>query len=159
MDAFFRELAEETRIIRTAVHPDRWGSFAASYQLQWSYIRFDVGSKKIVPRFPGIYCFHIGCSQSSLPVVGYTLYVGITGRTLRKRYTEYLREKNDPNGRFPVRKFLNVFEGELTFACAVVDPKSVDLDRLETDLGGALVPPYSRKDLPTRIKERRSAWQ
>jgi hypothetical protein len=158
MDAFFRELSDEHRIIKTAIHPNRWTLFSATYTLNWVYAPFDPSSRNVISRNPGVYCFHIGYVNKGLPDVGYALYVGITTRPLRTRYGEYLREKDDPEGRFPVRKFLNVFVNELTFAYAPVDPSSVDLDRLELDLGGALMPPYSRKDLPARIKQRRSAW-
>jgi hypothetical protein len=160
MDAFLEELSShENRRIRTAIHPQLWTSFVVAYDLEWQYLPFNEYSQSGVPALPGVYCFYIGHSYKSLPRVGYVMYHGITVRTLRQRYGEYLREKNDAKGRVSIRKLLKVFEGELEFACASVDTRSVDLTKLELELGGALMPPYSVKDLPAEIKAARNAWQ
>lgn len=158
MDAFYQALWDEHRIFTTAIHPQRWATFAGQYNLNWLYVPFEPAEQVTVPAVPGVYCFHIGHRYQSLPVLGFVLYHGITRRTLRERYGEYLQEKDDPEGRFTIRKMLKVFEHELTFACATVDPDAIDLSKLELDLGGATVPHYAVKDLPADVKARRNAW-
>jgi len=160
MDAFLENLSEgQLRVIKTAIYPQRWQEFEDKYDLDWHYTKFEPGSYTKVATSPGVYCFHIGHAHNNIPPMGQSLYGGITTRTLRIRCREYLVEKDNDEGRIYVRKFLKVFEGELDFAWAIVDPKVYDLRQLEKDMNGAMMPPYSRKDFDAKVRGERAAWQ
>lgn len=159
MQAFLDELsAGERRIIRVALHPDRWTTFAAKYALTWQIVPFKTGGSNQVPAESGFYCFVVANVAMELPLVLYPLYAGETG-DLRRRYKDYLRERNSHRGRDHVRKFLNVFWGEVSFAFAPLDSDAAVRRLVERDLNDALMPSFSIKDFSARVKARRGAWQ
>lgn len=149
----------ELRIVKTQVFPERWREFCGNYDLEWAYTPFDVDHVDEVGGSPGVYCFHVGHDFDRLPPFGLSLYGGITKRSLRTRCREYVLERDAENGRFWVRKFLNVFDGELTFAWSEVDLELVNIDQLERDFNDAMMPPYSRRDFSADVRAGRNAWQ
>ena len=70
----------------------------------------------------------------------------------------YFSEKDADNGRIWVRKFLNVFEGELTLGWSEVDTMITDLKALEKDFNDAMMPHYSVKDFSAEVRAGRNAW-
>lgn len=168
MDAFFEDMDElNRRTIKCAPYPSKWKKFSDRYDLAWKKVEFSEEKKEQIPEKPGIYCFFVGHEFGALPPVGYALYVGIVGisekqkslRTLRRRYAEYLSEKDNPAGRNHVRWFLNVFKGELVFLCAVSDMSPDDLKAMERALNDALMPPFSKRDFSAAVATQRNAWQ
>jgi hypothetical protein len=121
-----------------------------------------------VPDSPGVYCFFVGHPHASVPPAGYPLYVGSTGlskkqnavrRTLRDRFGDYLKEKDDPKGRLNIRLFLRTFAGEVTFLCSPGTLPADQMLELEKQLNDALMPPYSIRDFSGQIRRQRNAWQ
>jgi hypothetical protein len=166
MDAFLALDELNRRTLRCAPYPERWKRFANAHSLAWQSITFTKANRRNVPNEPGIYCFVVGHTFISLPPVGYPLYVGVVGtskksrdRTLRERFGEYTREKDNPRGRLHVRNFLRAFDGELTFFCAPWHVKPADLLKTEKLLNDALMPPYSVKDFTATTRAQRNAWQ
>lgn len=160
MDAFLLGLAEEdSRLVKMQPWPKRWADFHAKHQLVWTHFQFAPSSANVIPTVPGLYCFFVGQPPASLPPVGYPMYVGKTERTLRIRFGEYLREQNDPGGRVRVRKFLNVFEGELYFSCTPFNGTAAQVKEVETDLHNALMPAYSDIGYSAEVRQKRQAWQ
>jgi hypothetical protein len=159
VQAFLDELsAGERRVIRTAVHPERWTAFSQNYQLVWQIVPFGRNGASQVPEVPGFYCFIVANGAAQLPLVLYPLYAGETGN-LRQRYRNYLRDKDRKGARIHVRKFLNVFWGEATFAFATHDVDRRARLTIEKQLNDALMPPYSIKDFSAEVKAARGAWQ
>ncbi len=164
MDAFFELDELNRRTLRCAPYPERWKRFSSAHKLSWRSIAFSKTNRWRVPKEPGIYCFIVGHRIKSLPPVGYPLYVGVVGtkgtdRTLRQRFAEYVREKDDPGGRLHVRQFLRVFEGELAFFCAPWHVQPAKLLKSEKLLNDALMPAYSQKDFTATTSAQRRAWQ
>ena len=163
MDAFLEEQAAHgLRIIRCVPYPTKWEAFAKKHMLSWISVAFETGGAAAVPETAGFYCFFVGPALAALPPAGYPLYVGETGN-LRKRYGNYLIEKNSKTGREHVRKFLKVFEGEVRFAYAVwpttsPPPTKTGLRAIEKELNDALMPFYSRKDFTANVKAKIGAW-
>lgn len=87
------------------------------------------------------------------------MYLGKTERTLRERFGEYLTEQGDPNGRVHVRKFLRVFEGELSFVCTLFDGSHEQVRAIETSLLDALMPAYSDSGYSAEVRAGKGAWQ
>lgn len=160
MRAFLEGLAGlELRLIRCQPIPARWVAFHSANALTWDEIPFNAQSLQTVPQVQGVYCFVVGPPPTSLPSVRYPMYVGQTKRTLRQRFQEYLRERDDPAGRYHVRKFLNVFDGELTFMCAQFSGTYQALVRMERDVMDAVMPAYSDRGYSAEVRAGRGAWQ
>ena len=159
MDAFLQGLAEgEQRLVTMQPWPKRWADFDARHTFVWSHFDFDRSTAPTIPDQPGFYVFFVGLPPVSLPPVGYPLYVGKTERTLRVRFSEYLREQHSARGRVRVRKFLSVFEGELYFSCAPFHGTPAEVKAVETELHNALMPPYSDIGFSADVREGRQAW-
>ena len=159
MNAFLLGIGEdELRLVKMQPWPKRWADFHAKHALTWTHFTFAAGSRAAIPTVPGLYCFFVGLPPGSLPPVGYPMYVGKTERTLRLRFGEYLREQHDDLGRVRVRKFLNVFEGELYFSCTPFSGTPAQVKEIETDLHNALMPAYSDVGYSAEIRQKRQAW-
>lgn len=72
---------------------------------------------------------------------------------------KYFSEKDARGGRLAVRKFLHVFEGDLTLVWSDIDPAVFDIIQLEKDFNDAMMPPYSRRDFSAEVRAARGAWQ
>lgn len=158
MDAFYQQLIDEHRLIRCQPQPRRWGAFSQAHELVWQTIPFRRGGGGALPETSGFYCFIITNTMPNLPLVCFPLYAGET-ENLRRRYRNYVTEKNSATGRFHIRKFLNVFSGETVFSFAPYEAEKADLMRIEKKLNDALMPPYSRRDYSADVKAARGAWQ
>ena len=158
VDAFFEQLIDEHRVIRCQPQPRRWQSFSKAYNLNWQTVPFRRGGGAALPEVSGFYCFVVYSALPNLPPVYYPLYAGET-ENLRKRYRNYVTEKNSPTGRFHVRKFLKVFSGEAVFTFAPYATDKAGLRRIEKKLNDALMPPYSKKDYSAEVKAPKEAWQ
>lgn len=158
VDAFLENLAlGHLRLLRCQPQPRRWLSFSQAHNLNWQSIPFRRGGGAGLPEASGFYCFVVANTLPNLPQVLYPLYAGET-ENLRRRYSNYVTEKNAANGRVHVRKFLKVFSGETVFSFAPYDADKVALQRLEKKLNDALMPPYSRRDFSADVKAERGAW-
>lgn len=158
MKAFLEGLGLEHRLITCQPIPARWAAFEARDDLTWTSIPFEAAAVDQVPQGHGFYCFFVGPPPNALPAVGYPLYLGRTWRTLRQRFREYLREQNDPGGRYHVRKFLNVFEGELAFMCTEFNGTYDELVATERALLDAMMPAYSDSGYSAEVRAGRGAW-
>jgi hypothetical protein len=159
LDAFLADLfADEARIIKCAPHPKRWQDFAGKHQLAWHSCPFKRNGSAAVPAEPGFYCFVVANAAPNLPAVFFPLYAGET-ENLQRRYGDYIREKSSPKGRVQVRKFLNVFSGEVAFAFAPYASDTATRRSVEKELNDALMPPYSQKDFSAEVKRKKAAWQ
>lgn len=158
-NAFLNQVAAaEARVVKTALFPARWNAFSAVHKLDWKSVDFNESGKASVDDKSGVYCFHVGHAYTELPIIGVALYGGETVN-LRTRYGQYMQEKTKPDGRVGVKKFLNVFEGELVFRWAVVDEPKATLRVLERALNDALMPAYSIRDFSAEVKAGKDAWQ
>ena len=156
---FLEEVAiNELRIVRTQLFPSRWHDFCDQYSLAWNYTPFVREQVANISEAPGVYCFHIGHNLNCLPPIGLSLYGGITTASLRARCLNYFWEKDSVLGRFWVRKFLQVFEGELVFGWSEVDSNAVSLGILEKDFNDAMMPHYSVRDFSADVRAGRNAW-
>ncbi|MGD9537120.1 MAG: hypothetical protein AB7P52_05125 [Alphaproteobacteria bacterium] len=140
--------------------PERWDGSRVDTDLDWQVLKFEPGNRDHVPEERGVYAFVVKRENGHFPPHGYIMYIGITGhqaaqRTLRKRFGDYLREKNK-NKRPRVHFMLNRYESDLYFFFVPID-ENVDLAKLEIDLNDAIVPPVGRKDFSASIKALRDA--
>ena len=157
---FLEQLTElDSRTVRIALFPDRWRIFCDQYRPDWHHTPFVPEEVSKISDGPGVYCFHVGHGLACLPPLGLSLYGGISEVSLRRRCMRYFSEKNAKDGRLSVRRFLHVFEGELTLVWSEIDMTMFDIKQLEKDFNDAMMPPYSRRDFSAELRDARGAWQ
>jgi hypothetical protein len=144
------EIATDMR--RFYISPARWRTSRVSFPLVWSRVRFSAANRKNVPAKKGVYAFIVRHRNNHYPPHGYIMYIGITHRTLRTRYGDYLQEKvRDKRPR--VHYMLNKYEDDLYFYFVAFDGDAVDLAKLEVDLNDSILPPIVVKDFTAEIRQ------
>lgn len=158
MNPFLIGLAKNRyRRIICEPHPKRWTKFCNDFHLNWQAVPFRRGGAAVLPQAAGFYCFFVGEPPAHLPRVLFPLYAGETV-DLRRRYQDYVREKNNPDGRIPVREMLHVFSGEVGFAYALFAGERPERLAIEKQLNDALMPWYGTKDFSADVKRGRRPW-
>lgn len=133
--------------------------------LNWSSIPYGVDDINNVPDDRrGIYAFAVCKESAVLPPHCYVLYIGIAGRksdrSLRERYRDYLNAKKILK-RDRIARMIGVWRSVLRFYYAPVDDgvTTEQLEELEKQLNGTLLPPLSEGDLEAGIKRKRRAFR
>ena len=78
------------------------------------------------------------------PKTEYLMYIGMTGRSFRKRYAEYLDRELQRFGRTLIGRMLEKWCGHLWFHYASIEDKNL-IDPIEEALLNACIPPYNQK--------------
>jgi hypothetical protein len=134
---------------------EKWDSYVnPSIELNWNCVKLEENSKNLIPTGKGIYALIIEPRISQFPSFGYLVYIGQTGyesnRDLRKRFTDYLREKNKKK-RPKIYFLLNKWDDYIYFYYAEVDTNEVNLIELEQKLLDTFLPPYSDRGFSAEI--------
>ena len=134
--------------------------------LDWDYIPYGEDQIEKVPENNrGIYAFCICQESDVLPIHRYVMYIGIAGRqsnrSLRERYKDYLNAKKLMKRSARVRRLFGEWSSMLRFYFAPVSDEvsSEQLEQIEKELNGALLPPMSKGDLEADVKQQRDAFQ
>lgn len=132
-----RELKGYTHQVR--LWPKQWKTVAGMRPLNWQTFRFRSVSRRLIPDAPGVYTFVINPMVTNHPQ-RYLCYVGMTERSLRARFSEYLEESESDTARPKVLFLLNNWNKNIEFCCVVhpTNPK-----QLEDHLLGAFLPPFN----------------
>ena len=133
-------------------------------ELQWDSINYgDAEIERVPDDKRGVYAFAIAHENQVLPPHGYILYIGIAGRrsrrSIRARYRDYLNEKKILE-RARIARMIGHWSHVLRFYFAPVndDLSSEDLEKIETQLNTALLPPFSEGDVEADVKKKRRAF-
>lgn len=128
--------------------PDQWRTLDIP-NLEWKNVKFNLDNKELIPKERGVYTFVIKHDNALFPGHGYIAYIGLTGdrneRTLRIRYSDYLRDQKRPK-RVNIYELLNKWKDDIYFSYAVIPDKQISLSDIETKLLDSLVPPFNKKD-------------
>jgi hypothetical protein len=141
-DALLAEFkAEDEGLYEFKLYPQLWKSeeLASYYKdRKWDVVKF-TDPPPPLPEVSGIYMFVVGPYCGGIKDHSYIFYVGKT-KCIRKRYSEYLREKAGigDNPRKEIVMFLNDFESYIYFHFTQV-PEG-ELDRAERLLKDNLTP-------------------
>lgn len=134
--------------------------------LKWHSIKFDPPEfDKLPDNKRGVYALVLYEPNAMLPPHGYVLYIGIAGRdsdrSLRERCKDYLNEKKLIKDREGIAYIIGNWGDILHLFYAPVDSNvsSADLQQLEKELNGALLPPYSRGDIEAKTKKQQKAFK
>lgn len=133
--------------------------------LNWMSVPYGEDDVNTVPDDRrGIYAFAVCKESPVLPPHCYVLYIGIAGRksdrSLRSRYKDYLNVKKVLK-RDRIARMVGTWRTVLRFYYAPVDEHvtSEQLEELEKELNGTLLPPLSEGDLEAGIKRQRRAFK
>lgn len=160
MEAFMQDvLLEDARRFTSQPMPLEWEKFAKKHKFKWSQVHFHGDNATKVPTKPGFYCFFIGVAPAALPPIGYPLYVGKTERTLRVRFGDYVREKKKVHGRLHIRRFLHIFENELTFYYTPFSGTKKSILKIESELHDALRPPFCQIGFSAEVGKKMKAFR
>lgn len=126
--------------------------------LNWESIDYGDADIERVPNDKrGIYAFVVQRPHPVFPPHGYIMYIGIAGRksdrNLRARYRDYLRPAKIAK-RDGITRLIGTWHQVLKFYFAPVGDgvTSEDLEKLETQLNNAFMPPFSYGDIDAGLK-------
>ena len=116
--------------------PVQWQQYRDNHD--WKIIELRSDRRNRIPSAPGIYSLVIQPSIANHPACSYLMYIG-KASSLKKRYSDYLYEKNRETGRPKIFRMLNLYEKYVFFCYTFVDKSK--LDTVEQNLINAFLPP------------------
>jgi len=138
------------------LHPEMWASLKLTEKLEWNSVPFGVDPSH-VPEIMGVYAFVLSIHQDFFPINGYIMYIGkcgaenqSTNRTIRKRYTEYLKEKVKLK-RPRIYDMVNKWKDNLYFTFAEIK-KTDRIGYTEDQLINSIIPPANAADFKAEIR-------
>ena len=137
--------------------PKLWSEYTLPIVFNWQVHPFVETEIPNIPECPGIYAFLIQPGIASFHCASYLMYIGKTERTLKKRFKEYISEKQKETRRPKIVRLLNKYQGYLYFCCSTIDP-SISIDDVEKALLNAFLPPCNDQ-FPARISRVIGAFQ
>ena len=132
-----------------------WQSYNLSDSFAWESHPFQKDQLKHIPSESGIYSFVIQPAIALYPACSYLMYIGLTG-CLRKRFSDYLYEQNNPFGRPKILRLLNKYKGYLHFCYSIVNERE-RLKEIEDALIKAFYPPCNDK-YPVELNRAKGAF-
>jgi hypothetical protein len=135
--------------------PSLWSALTTP-SLSWTAYPFKDASQSQVPAQPGVYAFLIVPNAAGDLNVSYLMYIGETGRTLRQRFSEYLREARSERIRPKLLRIMALYPDHLFFACAPL-PSNVSPRDVEAALLEAFLPP-GNDQVPASVRRARKAF-
>lgn len=136
--------------------PQEWEAFNLPDAFDWEIHPFQQEQVEHIPSEPGIYSFVIQPRIAGYPACSYLMYIGKTRRTLRVRFSEYLREQRNPAGRSNILRLLHKYRGYLHF-CSTVIPETERIHEIEDALITSFVPPCNEQ-LPSGVRRVRGVF-
>jgi hypothetical protein len=154
-DLDFKEEANISQHIKKfLLLPDFWSESTNQLptKLSWNCKEFNKTNLPKIPASKGIYAFVLVPKYNNFIETKYLFYTGKTNRTLRKRYKDYLNEKEGKGKpRKKVFKMLNQYNGHLYFYYSEIT-NSLDVDKCEECLINTFVPHVNTQIPKAKIK-------
>ncbi len=136
------------------LYPQKWEDREKhiSQKLSWKFIKFDEKNRDKVPDEKGIYCLVVKPKAPNFFETRYLFYVGQTKRTLRIRYTEYIRDQQGKGKpRHKIYELLKLYANCIYFYFSIVSIDE-DIDDIERKLIDTFIP-WANSDIPiARVK-------
>jgi len=120
--------------------PRRWLLCDRTLSLTWQTFPFRKAAVNKMPDSPGVYAFLIQPRIGSDLEASYPMYIGMTDRSLRDRFAEYLREVQRPLARPKVLVLVKSYRRFMYFSCCIVT-RPVRPATVEEELLQAFIPP------------------
>ena len=145
---FVRSTVERLRDARVVfVHaPKMWDACILPVPLQWTSVEFTAENRDHIPSDKsGVYAFMLEPTFLGPPRSAYLLYIGKADRRrFRRRYRDYIYERDQGFARPPISWMLEKWEGHIRFHYAPVDDVSL-IPQVEEALLNACIPPYNER--------------
>jgi excinuclease UvrABC nuclease subunit len=151
---FVEEAVTKDYIRKFLLHPDFWidNSNQIKLTLSWKKIKFIARNLTKIPKQKGVYAFVLQPKYNNFPTMNYLFYVGKTNRTLKIRFSEYLKEKDGiGKPRKKIHKMLNRYDNYLYFYFAPIINKT-DVNESEERLLNTFVPHVNTAIPKAKIK-------
>ncbi len=142
--------------VEALMMPEFWTAYKSPHTLVWNRVQFGVDASVLPNNKVGVYCFVIEPGIAALPCCGLLVYIGRAKTNFRRRYSEYLEEKTDLEGRIKVVVMLNQWSKHLAFYYAEL-PTKEDAASEENRLLTAFVPEFN-SILPARVAAKSGAF-
>ena len=133
--------------------PKQWISYRDIHD--WQLFKLISEKKKEIPSKPGIYTLLVQPCVANHPASSYLMYVGRT-KSLKRRFSEYLNEKNLETGRPKIYRLLNKFTDNIWFCFTEVSEDK--LIAIEDGLISAYVPP-ANDQVPIELRKTVGAFK
>jgi hypothetical protein len=137
--------------------PERWTALQLPTNLTWTTVPFLAQSTSVIADVAGVYAFVIQPQTPLTLITSYLMYVGKTDRSLRQRFREYLRERDQGNIRPKLLRILPLYGEHLFFAFAPVSTGHTPTN-IEAALLGAFIPP-GNDQINVQVNRIRKAFQ
>ena len=137
--------------------PQKWAAYNFPDLFDWEIHPFQPDQIENIPIEPGIYSFVIQPGIASHSHCSYLMYIGQTERTLRVRFREYLRDRNNPNCRPKILELLNRYKDYIHFCCSIIEEKERIIE-IESALINAFQPPCNDR-FSAETSEPKEAFQ
>lgn len=156
--AFDLDFDEEGKILfhikKFLLYPVFWKDPTNQFpiNLKWKSLEFKETNKSKIPKEKGLYAFVLIPEYNNFFETKYLFYAGKTNRTLRERFSEYLREKaGKGKPRKKIFKMLNQYDEHMHFFYTEI-PNSADVDICEEKLLNTFVPHINSQIPKAKIK-------
>ena len=137
--------------VRTILWPRAWKNAAVSTPLHWGKVEFSADNANLIPRTRGVYAFSISIKASIFPCHGIIVYFGETS-SLRRRYREYIRDKERGPKRIKMGNLFNLWPDDLDFFFAEIEDPNFDLEQVEETLNDAVIPHCVTNDFSAEVR-------
>jgi excinuclease UvrABC nuclease subunit len=118
--------------------PRQWLVCAYHVPFQWQTYKFVDSERENIPIESGIYTFVVMPYLFGHPSCAFLMYVGRTN-SLRRRFSDYLREKGNEQARPKIVRLLNKYPDNIWFCYTVI--AKADISHVEDTLIEAYMPP------------------
>lgn len=118
--------------------PRQWQRYQMVQPFNWQICRLVEVERQNIPDHSGIYTLVIQPKVFGHPACAYLMYVGKT-ISLRRRFTEYLNERNRETGRPKILRLLNKYPDHTWFCFTPISEN--EISQVEDDLISAYIPP------------------
>ena len=156
--AFDIDFNEEAKILQHVkkflLFPDFWSEPVNQLPISliWCCEKFNKTNLSKIPESTGIYAFVLIPEYNNFIKTKYLFYTGKTNRTLRKRYKDYLNEKEGKGKpRKKVHKMLNQYNGQLYFYYSKIT-NPLDVNKCEECMINTFVPHVNTQIPKAKIK-------
>jgi len=127
--------------------PEKWNRYERTHGCDWQCVQFSPDNVGEVPQESGVYNFVVEPGIACHPACAHVMYVGETS-SLQRRYGEYIREKNNINGRPKIVRMLNKWDGYIKFYYLRIDEAT--REEVQDDMIVAFAPPFNDR-IPSEV--------
>lgn len=136
------------------LYPPYWNDTTnhITVSVSWSSCKFEQTNHSSIPEQKGIYCFVVKPQIPHFFETAYLFYIGKTNRTLKQRFSEYLRNQDGKDkARTKIFEMLKLYSNNVFFFYTPL-ATSEEVDECEEKLLNTFAPPINTVIPNAKIK-------